>query len=546
MSKFVIAIGGTGMRCLESFVHLCAIGMFDNEEINILTLDTDQTNGNKGRVEGLIELYQRVKSDSSKNDGGNPNANTFFSAKLNLYKFYTDYNNPARRTYQSLSQLNSGDEETKEDNRELSDLFLDKNSVQQFNLDHGYRAQTHLGSMLMYHGIIEAAKHVATDINKAKEEEKRLDEFITKLSQDGQNALVFVFGSVFGGTGASSIPIIPVALRDAISIRSNGTSSLDLSKVKFGATLLTEYFTFKAPDNNQKSKEHVIADANNFALNSQAALQFYQADPTVIACYKKLYHIGWPMPSKKLTDGEDKETITGGADQKNDCHVVELLCACAAYDFFTYSDLNNQKASYVYRSAVYEGECFNFNAEDFAGLNGEMFLNKLGAFLSFAHIALSINKAALAKDKGVKSFLKRFDEQGIHQYDSITDDQANEIDEYLKMFAYDFNESQIKRGWIYQINRSIGSGKFIFKSNAFTENRNELEKIDPGNIFEDDKHNWDKGPRLSGRRDPYDNYISTLVNERCKPKDEQHANTTKEKFLAYIYNSITIAQKFNK
>ena len=31
---FVIAIGGTGMRCLEAFVHLCAIGMFDNEEIN--------------------------------------------------------------------------------------------------------------------------------------------------------------------------------------------------------------------------------------------------------------------------------------------------------------------------------------------------------------------------------------------------------------------------------------------------------------------------------------------------------------------------------
>ena len=28
---FVIAIGGTGMRCLESFVHLCAMGMFDND-----------------------------------------------------------------------------------------------------------------------------------------------------------------------------------------------------------------------------------------------------------------------------------------------------------------------------------------------------------------------------------------------------------------------------------------------------------------------------------------------------------------------------------
>ena len=38
---FLIAIGGTGMRCLEAFVHLCAAGMFDDQEIEILTLDTD-------------------------------------------------------------------------------------------------------------------------------------------------------------------------------------------------------------------------------------------------------------------------------------------------------------------------------------------------------------------------------------------------------------------------------------------------------------------------------------------------------------------------
>ena len=51
---FLIAIGGTGMRCLESFVHLCAAGLFDNHTIEILTLDTDQNNGNKDRVENLI------------------------------------------------------------------------------------------------------------------------------------------------------------------------------------------------------------------------------------------------------------------------------------------------------------------------------------------------------------------------------------------------------------------------------------------------------------------------------------------------------------
>ena len=81
---FLIAIGGTGMRCLEAFVHLCAAGLFDNKTIEILTLDTDQTNGNKGRVEQLIELYNKVKTNGSPNIGGEARANTFFSAKLNL------------------------------------------------------------------------------------------------------------------------------------------------------------------------------------------------------------------------------------------------------------------------------------------------------------------------------------------------------------------------------------------------------------------------------------------------------------------------------
>ena len=57
MHHFIISIGGTGMRCLESFVHLCAMGMMDDCEIDILTLDTDAENGNRVRVEQLIDQY---------------------------------------------------------------------------------------------------------------------------------------------------------------------------------------------------------------------------------------------------------------------------------------------------------------------------------------------------------------------------------------------------------------------------------------------------------------------------------------------------------
>lgn len=545
---FVIAIGGTGMRCLESFVHLCAIGMFDNEEIEILTLDTDQTNGNKGRVEQLIELYNRIKSNDVANlDGGQPNVDTFFSAKLNLYKFYTDYTDNSRKTYKLLSAMQNATDEQNRDNQDLSDLFLDSTSVQSFDLDHGYRAQTHLGSMLIYHGIIEAAVNYAKDKTTAASQEVELIEFVNLLAQAGQNARVFVFGSVFGGTGASSIPVIPTALKEAVSISS--TNTLDLSQVKFGSTLLTEYFTFTAPDDTQKSKEHVVADANNFAMNSQAALQFYQDDPTVKSVYKKLYHVGWPLQSVNVSDGT-ATTITGGAKQKNACHVAELMCACAAYDFFTLPDGDladsGKEAEYLYRSIPFSGNSFDFTGDDFVGAKGNVFMNKLGAMLSLAHIILS-KHGAVNGMPGIKGMLARFKEQNINDYDSLTDQQAKEIDNYLKQFAYDITKKEgFKPGWIYQIRNSVGSGAFMFKSDAFPDGAS-YKNVDPGNIFVDEKHKWDKGSVVGFRMgNRYDNFIETTVNDtRSLPKSKQKVNTVKEKFLAHIYNGITIAQKFN-
>lgn len=536
---FVVAIGGTGMRCLESFVHLCAIGMFDGEEINILTLDTDQTNGNKGRVEQLIELYNKIKStDPAKIDGGTPNVDTFFSAKLNLYKFFTDYTNQQRKTYKLLSQMSNLTPEQDADNEDLARLFLDENTVQQFELDHGYRAQTHLGSMLMYHGIVEAAINYAQDKDKAHEQEKALCEFLTKLAEAGQTARVFVFGSVFGGTGASSIPVIPPAFKEATAICTS--NALDLNKVKFGSTLLTQYFTFPAPDANQLREQKVVANSQNFALNSQAALQFYQGDPTVKAVYKRLYLIGWPLPADDKMVSKSDKPITGGGDQKNACHVVELMSACAAFDFFSQNDenLSNEVTQYVYRSVHCDANALDFEGSDFVGNYGKKFMNKLGAMFSFAHVVLAKQGAAFGMD-GVKSLLGRLNDQNITDFDSLEDSQAKEIDNYLKLFGYEYNEKAdiIVPGWIYQIRASVGQGKFIFDPKAFPQTLPEIKKVDPGNIFSDEKYQWKK----TWPHDRYDYFIGTTV-KNSQPRDDQKVNTVKERFLATIYNGITNSQ----
>ena len=545
---FVIAIGGTGMRCLESFTHLCAIGMFDNQEIDVLTLDTDSTNGNKKRVEELIALYNRVKS-SGNTSGGTPNANTFFSAKLNLYKYYTNYSGTGRENYKNITKISTGTPEVQKANKLVSDLFLDNSSVQEFNLAHGYRAQTHLGSLLMYHGIVEAARNIAGG-KDVKPEERELESFVTKIKAAGENARVFIFGSVFGGTGASSIPVIPKALQDFIEIRSGGKETIDFTKAKFGSTLLTEYFTFKKPDNQEKTaKENsVIADSSFFPLNSQAALQFYQNDPTVQKSYKILYHIGWPIESKKIDEETSgHKTITGGATQKNPCHITELLCACAAYDFFTRKDgFDAAVAQYLYKAVEFENNTFDFSFDDFVGNNnkaGENFANRLGAFFSLAHICLSKNGAAI-DDNGIKGFIIQCQQVKLFQYSTIDDTECDEINEYFKQFAYYFDKEkgtvQFSPGWLYQIRSTVAPGSFLFDSSAFPDTPSELRRLDVGTLFSDDKYHWPKGGLFSDR---YGTFVDRLIN--ISFTEEQKVNTTKEKFLAHIYNAITVSQNFN-
>lgn len=87
---FLIGVGGTGMRCLESFVHLCALGLCDHKEVHLLSVETDFQNGNKNRSDQLIGLYQSVRKGS---DGAQiaPQSGTFFSAQLHYYRFATQY-----------------------------------------------------------------------------------------------------------------------------------------------------------------------------------------------------------------------------------------------------------------------------------------------------------------------------------------------------------------------------------------------------------------------------------------------------------------------
>ena len=463
---FVLGIGGTGMRCIESLIHLCAMGMFDDTDIHLLALDTDKNNGNFGRLKELKEAYVNTKGLKAENRVSHKE--TFFSANIKYYEFSPNYE--TKSTFKEV--FGYGD--TQYNHREetdLADLVLDRN-VEEFNLQHGYRAQTHLGSMMMYQSIVEAANSKLPN---------GLKDFVSVLITETTSgkAKVFILGSVFGGTGASSIPIIPQALSRAAQIISNGSADI-LKNAYFGSTLLTAYFNFNLPDAGQLNQQKIIATSDKFALNSQVAMMFYDDDATVRSIYQRFYMMGtsglnWnPMQSESQ---KTNKTLTGGAAQKNDSHYIELLAACAAMDFLNsredtlQENKDNYKTEYLYR-AVEDNDKFDF--QDFVGKDRQTeFAKKLGCLVAFA----LFNNG----DDDIVEKVRSGEDKEIIGFEEIDPSQVKYLKDYFRLFFARMTESgALEEGWLRQLHRSAGGGdKFLLNPKLFApQTKKELMRFD--------------------------------------------------------------------
>lgn len=454
----IIAIGGTGMRCAESLVHLCAMGMFDDTEINLLALDTDGKNGNFARLHSLVENYNRITADRDA-----VASDTLFSAKINYFKFSPDYKQGT--TFDSESKYSNAhsaihDEDgVKWKESDLADLFLTQ-KMREMDLQHGYRAQTQMGSMLMYHAIIEEAYKAKVGTSK----DSKLAKFVENL-MNNPGSKVFLFGSVFGGTGASSIPILPRALQEAAHILSQNGEGDVLSKNFFGTVMLTNYFSFESP----KNQGDVVAASDKFALNSQAALFFYHNDKTVRSTYKRLYLIGRDTP-RNVTKGSN-QSLTGGAGQRNPADYIELLAASAAYDFFKAAQQHQQKALFgpegetFYRTlSSDENDCLTF--ESFFGEDKDKFAEKCGIMMASAFLY------------GPQNFAEN--RRKHETFNSLTEANVKNLRTYFQAFydlehknTIDENAEEPGSGWIKQMQESaadMGYQGFLFHPDVFTTN----------------------------------------------------------------------------
>lgn len=331
---FLVCAGGTGMRCLQSFINLCSVGMFAGQTIDVLLLDTDAENKDKKNTENLMQKYTKLMHNTG--EAKSNKAGEFFSANINLYTFIPDYSKETTKRFTLISEIEKGDPSV---NKRLGDLFYEE-PVQEFDLSHGYRAQTHLGSYLMYHAFIEEIRKAnASDDYKYSSQLYKFIDRIREANNEGE-ARIFSLGSTFGGTGASSIPVMPIAITDAAKIISGGMVNMD--NLFYGASLLSNYFTFPSPSDAHKAKDGIIADAQFFPYNSAAALMYYIKDKTILKTYKRFYILGWGEFNKintadykmKISGAKEGKTATGGKAQENPGHILEFISAFSAKHFF--------------------------------------------------------------------------------------------------------------------------------------------------------------------------------------------------------------------
>ncbi|MDR3118446.1 MAG: hypothetical protein LBU44_03370 [Mediterranea sp.] len=507
--------------------------MFDDTDVHLLALDTDKDNGNFTRLKNLKEAYIKTKGVNKKQYALK---DTFFSANLHYYQFSPDYSKLS--TFDAL--FNYGDTKfSNPEKAEVADLLFTENA-KKFDLKHGYRAQTHLGSLLMYHSIINDVR-----TNDRSDLRKFIQELISACSSGKPR--VFILGSVFGGTGASSIPIIPKAIKEAAALISDAT---DIERnAYFGATLLTSYFSFPLPSDNEKAKQKVIATSDRFALNSQAAMMFYEADETVKKTYQKFYMMGTEGLEWQPGKVKDK-TVTGGESQENDSHYIELLAAFAAYHFFNsleegtdpeglagLDDLKREKRlEYLYRTFSENGK---IDFTDFVGSEKkEEFAKKIGLFTAMGYLVLlrKYDFFEQAQTGGLKKVK-------IEGYEDIDLEEVRNLKKYMSLFHFDNRDGNIKDGWLRQVHRSAGGGdKFLLNPEVFGCNsEREFEKFDfnsklyqKGSDFENKKFNTGLMSNIMDR------FYGSFIKEN-EPDSITNKN---EKLIKRVYDTLCKLYEF--
>lgn len=324
MRTYIFAIGGTGARVLRSLTMLLASGVKGTDtgkEIIPIVIDYDGDNGDTKRTQNLLEKYQKIHS-AAYGDKILDHQEHYFCTPIKSLGDLVDDENIIPKSVRYGIPLEMMDKETTYSGYiDYGSLTIANNtlptrrlleslySVEPAKDDHNaenLKAELH---MKLYHGF-RGCPNIGCVVTKQLLTNNALKQLPGIIQEKDR---VFIIGSVFGGTGASGIPML-------LDFFKSGAYKETFSKIKVGILAVTPYFNLTRVD----GKDSPI-DSNNFIAKTKAALKAYEE--TVYQTADAVYMVGDDKVAQPF------DNIEGGLKQENSANVVELVGAMMALDF---------------------------------------------------------------------------------------------------------------------------------------------------------------------------------------------------------------------
>ncbi len=318
MSGYIIAVGGTGNKILESIVYAaCADAFYTFDEsgnrvpinrLELLSVDVDAACGNTTRAKRAGEYYEDVRRvfDAYEYE------HRFFHTELSIER----WNMNLSRRAASVSKLaqNHGCD------RLLSQTIFSK-TESELEYSEGFRGHPDLG-VLFFADLLKELE--ANEKRGLPDEMLALIHHMEADIARGERVKLMLCGSIFGGTGASGIP----ALAQYLSGRFKSKSAL----FELGAMLMLPYY--KVPPSSRSEELEIVVKSSAFLDKARTALQYYgmaglikQNENDKRGVFDALYMLGLP-PESFVTA---RNYSTGSQSQENDAHMLEWLATrCTA------------------------------------------------------------------------------------------------------------------------------------------------------------------------------------------------------------------------
>lgn len=321
MGRYVIAIGGTGSKVMESIVYAaCADAFYTCDDdgrrsaiprLDMLSVDVDAACGNTTRAHRAAESYEHVRAAFS----ASPYMHPCFHTALAVDRWSM---NLSRRAV-SIRQMS----ENHAQDRLLSRALFTRAEAE-LAYSEGFRGHPDLG-VLFFTDLLASLE----DAEKAGQPDE-FNSFMRRMESDlarGETVQLMLCGSIFGGTGASGIP--------AMSRYLSRRFAQSRERFVMGAMLMLPYY--KVPAAQADQQRGIVVSSDHFLAKARTALQYYGMEHMLksgpddaLGVFDAAYLLGLPPEHFVST----RLYSTGSQSQENDAHLLEWLAARCVARFF--------------------------------------------------------------------------------------------------------------------------------------------------------------------------------------------------------------------